>query len=156
MEAELIFTVDQQTVAIVQRFGKHHRIAEPGLHFMLPIADRVVSRLDMRVQQMTVRAETKTKDNVFVHMTVAVQFQIQKPYDAFYRLSNPSAQIESFVYDVVRARVPLMTLDTAFEAKDDIADAVRSELPHSPSGMSDIFTQVRDAVIVGSEANKTL
>jgi len=123
-----IYQVQQQTVAILQRFGKHNTISGAGLHFKLPFADNVVARLDLRIQELHVRAETKTKDNVFVQMSIAVQYQIQNPYDAFYKLSNPRAQIESYVYDVVRAKVPLLTLDKAFEAKDDIAIAVKQQL----------------------------
>lgn len=124
----MIFTVRQQTVAIVQRFGKHQAIGEAGLNFKLPFADAVVARLDLRIQELTVRCETKTKDNVFVQMTIAVQYQVQNPYDAFYKLANPKSQIESYVYDVVRARLPLLTLDRAFEAKNEVADAVKSQL----------------------------
>lgn len=124
----MFFTVRQQTVAIVQRFGKHQAIGQAGLNFKLPIIDAVVARLDLRIQEMTVRCETKTKDNVFVQMTIAVQYQVQNPYDAFYKLANPKGQIESYVYDVVRARLPLLTLDRAFEAKDEVANAVKSQL----------------------------
>jgi regulator of protease activity HflC (stomatin/prohibitin superfamily) len=123
-----IFTVKQQTVAIVQRFGKHLAVAEAGLNFKVPFVDYVVARLDLRIQELTVRCETKTKDNVFVQMTIAVQYQVQNAYDAYYKLANPRGQIESYVFDVVRARVPLMTLDNAFEAKDDIAHAVKNQL----------------------------
>jgi regulator of protease activity HflC (stomatin/prohibitin superfamily) len=123
-----IYTVRQQTVAIVQRFGKHQSVGEAGLNFMIPFVDSVVARLDLRIQELTVRCETKTKDNVFVQMTVAVQYQVQNPYDAFYKLANPRAQIESYVYDVVRAKVPGLTLDSAFEAKDVIAQAVKVQL----------------------------
>ena len=124
----MFFTVSQQTAAIVQRFGKHQAIAGAGLNFMVPFIDTVVGRLDLRIQELTVRCETKTQDNVFVHMTVAVQFQIQDPYKAFYELANPRGQIESYVYDVLRARVPGLTLDKAFEAKDDVAQAVKEQL----------------------------
>ena len=124
----MFFTVQQQTVAIVQRFGRHNAIAHAGLNFMMPIIDSVVARLDLRIQELIVRCETKTRDNVFVQMTVAVQYQIQNAYDAFYKLSNPRGQIESYVYDVVRARVPNLTLDQAFEAKDDVAQAVKVQL----------------------------
>jgi regulator of protease activity HflC (stomatin/prohibitin superfamily) len=123
-----LFTVRQQTVAIVQRFGKHQAIATAGLNTKVPFIDAIVARLDLRIQELTVRCETKTKDNVFVQMTVAVQYQIQNPYDAFYKLANPRGQIESYVYDVVRARVPNLILDQAFEAKDDVAKAVKDQL----------------------------
>jgi regulator of protease activity HflC (stomatin/prohibitin superfamily) len=122
------YTVKQQTCAIVQRFGKHQSINGAGLHFLVPVMDSIVARLDLRIQELLVCVETKTKDNVFVQMKVAVQFMVQNPHDAYYKLANPASQIESYVFDTVRAKVPLLTLDRCFEAKDEIADAVRDQL----------------------------
>lgn len=124
------FTVRQQTVSIVQRFGKHQRIARPGLNLKIPYVDRVAGQLSLRVQQLNVRVETKTEDNVFVHLDVSVQYTVlpHKTYEAFYRLNDPAAQITSFVFDVVRARVPRMKLDDVFEKKDEVANAVKLEL----------------------------
>jgi regulator of protease activity HflC (stomatin/prohibitin superfamily) len=122
------FTVRQQTVAIVQRFGKHAFVGHPGLNFKLPMIDSVVARLNLRIQEMQVRVETKTLDNVFVNMTIAVQYQISQPQDAFYKLDHPTQQIESYVFDVVRAKVPQLRLDKVFEAKDDVANAVLEQL----------------------------
>ncbi len=123
-----LFTVRQQTVAVVQRFGKHQKMANPGLNFKIPLIDNIVDRIDMRIQEMVVHVETKTQDNVFVRMSVAVQYQVRAPYDAFYKLSSPTGQIESYVFDAVRAKVPLMKLDLVFEAKDEIADTVKEQL----------------------------
>jgi regulator of protease activity HflC (stomatin/prohibitin superfamily) len=126
----LIFTVEQQTVAIVQRFGKFQRMAEPGLNIKVPFVDWVAGRVSLRVQQLDVLVETKTHDNVFIKATVSVQYLVLpgKVYEAFYKLSDPGAQIRSFVFDVVRARVPKLNLDDVFEKKDEIADAVKNEL----------------------------
>lgn len=76
------------------------------------------------------QTETKTKDNVFVKVCVAVQVEpvAEKAYEAIYRLTNPSAQIESYVSDVVRGQVPTLKLDDLFESKDDIAQAVKERL----------------------------
>ena len=84
------------------------------------------------MQQLDVQVETKTEDNVFVHVMVAVQYHVlpEKVYDAFYRLANADMQIRAFVFDVVRARVPLIKLDDVFEKKDEVADAVKNELSH--------------------------
>jgi regulator of protease activity HflC (stomatin/prohibitin superfamily) len=127
-----IFTVQQQTGVVLQRFGKFLRIAEPGLHFKVPIVDQVAGRINLRVQQLDVKVETKTEDNVFVHVTVAVQFHVlrEKVYDAFYKLADAPTQMSAFVFDVVRARVPKIKLDDVFEKKDEIADAVKTELTH--------------------------
>lgn len=131
-----IFTVEQQTVAIIERFGKFIKIASPGLNFKIPIFDRVAGRVTLRVRQLDVRAETKTEDNVFVHVIVSVQYYVipTKVYDAFYRLVNPEMQINSYVFDVIRARVPKIKLDDLFEKKDEIAIAVKNELNETMTG----------------------
>ena len=131
-----IFTVQQRTVAIVQRLGKFMREAGPGIQVKIPFIDRVVGRVNLRVQQLDVEIETKTEDNVFVRMVVAVQYYVlsEKVYDAFYKLDNASRQITSFVFDVVRAQVPKIKLDDVFEKKDDIANIVKSELAQVMEG----------------------
>lgn len=125
-----LFTVRQQTAAIVERFGRFHKVSAAGLNFKIPLIDQIAGRLSLRVQQLDVRVETKTKDNVFVLVVVSVQYHVlaNKVLDAFYKLQNPQAQITAYVFDVVRARVPGVQLDQLFEMKDDIANAVKSEL----------------------------
>jgi regulator of protease activity HflC (stomatin/prohibitin superfamily) len=126
------FTVEQQTTAIVQSFGRFVRVAQPGLNFKVPFVETVAGRINLRVQQLDVRVETKTEDNVFVHVVVSVQYAVlpDKVYDAFYKLSDPHTQMSAFIFDVVRARVPRLKLDDVFEKKDEIADVVKNELSH--------------------------
>lgn len=130
------FAVEQRTAAIVQRFGKFVREAGPGLNTKVPFIDRVVGRINLRVQQLDVKIETKTEDNVFVQMVVAVQYFVlpDKIYDAFYKLDDARKQITSYVFDVVRAQVPNIKLDDVFEKKDDIADIVKAELAQVMEG----------------------
>jgi regulator of protease activity HflC (stomatin/prohibitin superfamily) len=125
-----LFTVDQQSVAVITRFGKFVRVSQPGLNVKTPWIEWVGGHVDLRVKQLPVEVETKTVDNVFVKVKVAVQYFVlpEKVYDAYYKLSNAKQQIESFVYDVVRAQVPKMKLDEVFEKKDDVANAVKTEL----------------------------
>jgi regulator of protease activity HflC (stomatin/prohibitin superfamily) len=131
-----LFTVEQQSVAIVQRFGKFLREAGPGMHLKIPIIDQVVARMNLRVQQLDVGIETKTEDNVFVNMVVSVQYFVlpEKVFDAHYKLDDARRQITSYVFDVVRAQVPRIKLDDVFEKKDDIAEAVKVELSHVMEG----------------------
>lgn len=130
------FTIEQQTVGIVERFGKFIKMARPGLNLKLPIIDKLAGRMTLRVQQLDVKAETKTQDNVFVHIMVSVQYFIlpEKVYDAFYRLEDPKLQINSYVFDVIRAKVPKINLDDLFEKKDEIAQAVKAELNETMVG----------------------
>ena len=92
--------------------------------------DRIAGKLSLKIQQLDVIIETKTKDDVFVKLKVSVQYKVikEKVYDAFYKLDFPHEQITSYVFDVVRAEVPKMILDDVFLKKDDIAIAVKSEL----------------------------
>ena len=124
------FIVKQQTAAIVERFGKFHSTRHSGLHLKIPLVDRIAGRLSLKIQQLDVIVETKTKDDVFVRLKVSVQYKVikEKVYDAFYKLDYPHDQITSYVFDVVRAEVPKMILDDVFLRKDDIAIAVKSEL----------------------------
>lgn len=124
------FTVEQQEVAVIQRLGKFSWLAHPGLNFKVPVIDQIANLVNMRVRQLTVKVETKTRDNVFVHVTVAVQFSVfaDKVYQAYYSLTDASQQITAFVFDVVRAHVPSLDLDDVFLKKDEVAQAVKGSL----------------------------
>jgi regulator of protease activity HflC (stomatin/prohibitin superfamily) len=125
-----LFIVKQQTAVIVERFGKFINIRHAGLQFKIPIVDRIAGRISLKIQQLDVIVETKTKDDVFVHLKISVQFLVQNDhvYDAFYKLQNPQEQITAFIFDVVRAEVPKMILDDVFIKKDEIALAIQRDL----------------------------
>ncbi|KQB36838.1 SPFH domain-containing protein [Flavobacterium sp. L1I52] len=142
------FTVKQQTAVIIERFGKFQSIRHSGLQLKIPLIDRIAGRVNLKIQQLDVIIETKTKDNVFVKLKVSVQFMVVKEtvYDAFYKLEYPHDQITSYVFDVVRAEVPKLKLDDVFERKDDIAIAVKRELNEAMTtyGYTIINTLVTD------------
>jgi regulator of protease activity HflC (stomatin/prohibitin superfamily) len=125
-----LFTVRQQDRAIVERFGKYVRTSKPGLNAKIPFFESIATRVTLRVQQLIVEVDTKTQDNVFVKLIVAVQFRVSEgaEADSYYKLQNHVEQIKSYVLDVVRAKVPNMTLDEVFEKKDDVGTAVKAEL----------------------------
>jgi regulator of protease activity HflC (stomatin/prohibitin superfamily) len=124
------FTVRTAEVAVVTRFGKFTRIAEAGLNWKVPFLDTLAGRISLRVNQITLTMETKTKDNVFVTIPISVQNRVrpEKAYDAFYKLSDPVAQIKSYVEQVILGHVPGMTLDEVFATQSSIAAAVKQEL----------------------------
>jgi regulator of protease activity HflC (stomatin/prohibitin superfamily) len=142
------FTVKQQTAAIIERFGKFQSIRQSGLQLKIPLIDKIAGRLSLKIQQLDVIVETKTKDDVFVRLKISVQYKVikMKVYDAFYKLDYPHDQITSYVFDVVRAEVPKMILDDVFLKKDDIAIAVKAELNDAMSnyGFDIIKTLVTD------------
>eukprot|EP00696_Hemimastix_kukwesjijk_P014256 gnl/Hemi2/28214_TR9317_c0_g1_i1.p1 gnl/Hemi2/28214_TR9317_c0_g1~~gnl/Hemi2/28214_TR9317_c0_g1_i1.p1 ORF type:complete len:286 (-),score=115.86 gnl/Hemi2/28214_TR9317_c0_g1_i1:236-1093(-) len=123
-------TVQQGNMGLVESWGKFDHVADPGLHCLNPCASSLAGLISTRVKQADIDVDTKTKDNVFVKIQVAVQYRVllEHVYEAFYRLSDPVAQIKSYVEDVVRGRVPRLPLDGVFESKDEIAESVRNEL----------------------------
>ena len=126
----IFFIIKQQTAGVIERFGKFHSVRHSGLQLKVPIVDRLAGKLSLKIQQLDVIVETKTKDDVFVKIKVSVQYKVikEKVYDAFYKLDYPHEQITSYVFDVVRAEVPKMILDDVFLRKDDVAIAVKTEL----------------------------
>jgi regulator of protease activity HflC (stomatin/prohibitin superfamily) len=124
------FTVTTAQVAVVTRFGRFLRAAEPGLNWKMPYIDTVAGVVSLRVNQINLTMETKTKDNVFVTIPISVQNRVrpEKVYDAFYKLANPSQQIQSYVEQVILGHVPGMTLDEVFASQSSIALAVKQEL----------------------------
>src|SRR5712675_2206825 len=162
------FQVRTAEAVVIQRMGKFLRVANAGMNFKLPWLDQIAGRIDLRVQQLALDVETKTKDNVFVKIPVSVQYHVipEKVYEAFYKLANPKQQISSCVFNVILGHVPKMNLDDAFLQQSDLAGtgsrqrAGRSRenpqgksntifVSHSPSAVGDLFRQMQDAVMIG-------
>jgi regulator of protease activity HflC (stomatin/prohibitin superfamily) len=126
------FTVEQQERAIVERFGKFVRVVGPGLHQKTPFSERVTDRLSLQVEQLNLEIETKTKDNVFVHVKIAIQYKVGDSDDqvknACYKLDSPEVQMESYAFDVVRSHVPSLDLDEAYEDADSMAQHIKMRL----------------------------
>jgi len=126
-------TVPQDRWYAVEKFGRYHGMLSPGLSFAGPDCLGVCIQfrsITSRVEQILCSVSTKTQDNVFVTSQVAVQYSVSSDNveAAMYKLTNVSTQIDSYVSDVVRSQVPQMTLDEAFEKKDDISNAIQDKL----------------------------
>lgn len=128
--AKSLHIVRQQTACVVERLGRFTRILKPGFNMVIPFIDRVSKPVSLRIVQLDIKVDTKTEDNVFVKVPCAVQYQVNpdKVWEAFYTLEDPAEQIESYVFDIVRAEVPRKTLDELFLSKDDISEAVQASL----------------------------
>lgn len=138
------FTVSTAEMAIIEKFGKFTRLGQPGLNIVFCPCEQQVGRLSFRVQQLNVRVETKTLDNVFLTAVVSVQYQVlrDKCYEAFYSLTNPAQQITAHVYDVMRSQLPTLELDSVFEAKEELALAVKNALTETMTSYGYQIVQV--------------
>jgi regulator of protease activity HflC (stomatin/prohibitin superfamily) len=149
------FTVQQQERAIVERFGKFVRVGGPGLQRKTPFVERVAGRMSLQVEQLNADIETKTKDNVFVHVNLAVQYKVgadpQQVQDAFYKLEDPEVQMKSYAFDVVRSHIPSMNLDEAYADADTIAMHIQDTLHRQ---MADYGYEVVKALVTNIEPDQ--
>jgi regulator of protease activity HflC (stomatin/prohibitin superfamily) len=131
-----VFSVSNRTVKIIERFGKYQRTAGAGLNFKVPFIDTVRSTLSLQVEQHNIPVDSITKDKVSVRVACTVNYNVLegREADSYYKLATPKAQIETFVFDVVRSQVPKLTLDEIFDSKDHIAQAVKAELTADMAG----------------------
>jgi len=149
------FTVEQQQRAIVERFGKFVRVAGPGLQTKSPFVERVAGRMTLQVEQLNAEIETKTKDNVFVRVKLAVQYKVgaepTQVQDAYYKLDDPEVQIQSYAFDVVRSHIPSMDLDEAYADADTIAMHIQDTLHRQ---MADYGYEIVKALITNIEPDQ--
>ncbi|VHM27694.1 SPFH domain-containing protein [Streptococcus pyogenes] len=134
--ASTLYVVRQQSVAIVERFGRYKKTATSGIHIRFPFGiDKIAARVQLRLLQSEIIVETKTKDNVFVTLNVATQYRVneQNVTDAYYKLMKPESQIKSYIEDALRSSVPKLTLDELFEKKDEIALEVQHQVAEEMS-----------------------
>src|SRR6202049_4207723 len=150
------FTVDTAQVAIITRFGKFLRVADPGLNWKWPFIDGVAAKISLRVNQITLTMETKTKDNVFVTIPISVQNRVrpEKAFDAFYKLSNPAEQIQAYVEQVILGNRSGMKLDEVFASQSGIAAAVKKELDADMAGLGYEIVNVLGTEIVPEAKEK--
>jgi regulator of protease activity HflC (stomatin/prohibitin superfamily) len=149
------FTVEQQERAIVERFGKFVRVAGPGLNSKTPFVERVAGKMSLQVEQLNADIETKTKDNVFVHVQLAVQYKVgadqQQVQDAYYKLEDPEVQMQSYAFDVVRSHIPSMDLDEAYADADTIAMHIQDTLHKQ---MADYGYEIVKALVTNIEPDQ--
>ena len=149
------FTVEQQERAIVERFGKFVRVAGPGLQRKSPFVEKVAGRMSLQVEQLNADIETKTRDNVFVVVKLAIQYMVgagqDKVKDAFYKLDDPEVQMKSYAFDVVRSHIPTMDLDEAYADADTIAMHIQDTLHRQ---MADYGYEIVKALVTNIEPDQ--
>lgn len=141
-----LYVVPQQQAYIIERLGKFKKVTYAGLHAKIPLVDRISMKTNMRVNQLSVKLETKTLDNVFVTVVVSTQFRVnpENVATAYYELRDPAGQLRSYIEDALRSAIPGLKLDDAFARKDDVASDVQKTVGQEMSkfGFSVIKTLV--------------
>lgn len=108
---------------VLEQFGKFDRILDPGIHFVKWPYEREAGRVSVRLRQLDLHCETKSKDHVFLTVRVSIQYQaiLHQLYQSFYSLSSPNDQLTALTLDTLRSKLPQMDLDDIFASYDEIA-----------------------------------
>mmetsp|Transcript_31178 Transcript_31178/g.87665 ORF Transcript_31178/g.87665 Transcript_31178/m.87665 type:complete len:407 (-) Transcript_31178:102-1322(-) len=150
-----LVVVPQDKVVSVESFGSFLKVLEPGLSFAgLDICGACINlnAISTRVDQIICRVPTKTRDNVFVQAEVAVQLSVMpdRIQDAVYKLTNVQEQLESYAAEVVRSLLPTLTLDEAFEKKEEISGSIKETLG---GHMQEYGWQIHNALVTDLKVN---
>lgn len=122
--------IAEKTFGVVENLGKFSRVVSPGCVILAYPLESVVHAMTLKIQQLDIYCDTKTRDNVFVKVAVAIQYKVieSKVEDAYYKLNDPKTQIRTYVNDGIRSTIPKMDLDHAFASKGEVAEQVESAL----------------------------
>ncbi len=125
-----IRVVRQQTVAVVETFGRFSRTLSPGLNWVFPFVQTIASRMDLRVQEIKASVEIKSVDNVFVTLPVAIMVRVQEnsAADAYYKLANAREQVKTWVLNTLRSSTSGMKLSELFEDRVKLETEVKEQL----------------------------
>ena len=125
-----IRVIDQQTLAIVETFGKFSRVLSPGLNWIIPGVQRIARTMELRVQELSAEVEVKTRDNMFVSLPVAIMVRVipERASDAYYQLANPQEQVKTWVLNTLRSSTAAMTLMNMYEDRDELAQEMQNSL----------------------------
>lgn len=126
-----IVIVQQQSVRMVETFGRFSSVRQAGLSFKLPWPIQTVTRpLSLKVHEIAQDVSVKSIDNAFVVVPIRVQFAVApaEAFSAFYKLSDPSEQIKSYIVNQVRATASGLTFNELFQSRDVFEADVRQTL----------------------------
>ncbi len=125
-----VFIVRQQSVEIIERFGRFVRVSRAGLRFKIPFVERRAGDLDLRIQELAEQVVVKSSDNAFVTVPVKVQYRVlpEKVKEAFYELADANKQIKSYIVNIVRSTATQLDMDAVFKSKDKFEQDVQQDL----------------------------
>ncbi len=127
-----VLVVPQSDVYVIEKLGKYHRTLFSGLHFRLPVVERVAYKQTLRIKELDLMVATKTKDNVFVQVPVNVQYFVneneQDIRNSVYRLSNPENQMRSYIQQNIVGSLSKLDLDEAYGSLHQVGLALQGEL----------------------------
>jgi regulator of protease activity HflC (stomatin/prohibitin superfamily) len=139
--------VEMREEVILERFGKYHDTLTPGLHFTIPIIDRVAYRQETREQVLDVpHQKCITKDNIEVDVDGLVYLKVMDSYKASYGINDYRLAAVNLAQTTMRSEVGKITLDDTFSERDAMNEAIVEELDKAsdPWGVKVMRYELKD------------
>ncbi|WP_024805238.1 SPFH domain-containing protein [Nocardia sp. BMG51109] len=124
-----IALVPQAEAAVIERLGRYSRTVSGQLTFLVPFADRIRAKVDLRERVVSFPPQPViTQDNLTVQIDSVVYFQVTSPQAAVYEISNYIAAVEQLTITTLRNVVGGMTLEETLTSRDQINSQLRGVL----------------------------
>ncbi|GAA2126578.1 SPFH domain-containing protein [Streptomyces synnematoformans] len=113
----------------IERFGRYRRTLQPGLNFVVPVADRINTKLDVREQVYSSDPKPViTEDNLVVNIDTVLYYQITDPRAAAYEVSDYLQAIDQLTVTTLRNVIGGMDLEETLTSREEINARLRTVL----------------------------
>lgn len=127
--ARAVKVVPQKQVKIIERFGKFHSQAEPGLNLILPFIDSVRATHDLRERITRIEPQPViTRDNVTMEVDAVIYYLMIDPVRGTYEVQNLEFGIEQLTLSALRNVIGSLDLDHTLSSRDEINNQLRAAL----------------------------
>lgn len=113
----------------IERFGRYRRTLQPGLNLVLPVADRINTKLDVREQVYSSDPRPViTEDNLVVNIDTVLYYQITDPRSAAYEVADYLQAIDQLTVTTLRNVIGSMDLEETLTSREEINSRLRAVL----------------------------
>ncbi len=118
-----IVTVQQNTVKLIERFGKFHKVLDSGLNIIFPILDKQVATVTLALQNLHEQVDAVTKDKVVVKIEANLVYSVDRQLikEFYYDLSDAMTTLRDYVENYMRSHVATKTHEELLSEREEFS-----------------------------------